>query len=259
MTTLPKIAIQLCTYNRYDEIKVTLEALQDNLIYPKDRITLYVCDDSSEPGYITKLKRLKLFKYWNTKFIITSENKGWGANVNNGLNQIEEDIIFFLEDDYVLTRALDLRIGVGLLVEKPHIGMLRYRATAGSRFIFHQFEADLSNLQMDSAFEDFEGAWYESVPTVPWHVTYLQLGGGSQDLYLYSHGPHLKYKAFHDFYGLYPEGLKLGHTEETFAHTVKHSMQADPHNAPGIAILPDWVTMQWDHIGISYQHSEWDE
>lgn len=258
MSDLPKIAIQLCTYDRYDEIKRTVEALQDNLKYPHDKISLYVCDDSSPGKYISKLKRLNLFHYWETSFISTPQNGGWGRNVNNGLKQIPEDYIFFLEDDYVLEYPLDLRIGVALLEKKPHLGMLRYRGSAGGHFVFHQFEADLSSFSKESSFVN-QDDWFEGAKTVPWKVTYLQFDSGSPELYIYSHGPHLKRKNFHSIYGMYPEGLKLGETEEVFAHSVKHRMRTDPQNSAGIVILPEWVVMRWNHIGKSFQHTEMDK
>jgi hypothetical protein len=76
-------------------------------------------------------------------------------------------------------------------------------------------------------------------------------------LNVYSHGPHLKTSKFHQYYGPYPEGSKLGETEEKFAHIVKDRLREDPH-APQIAIQPDWVSMRFDHIGTTFQHTEKD-
>ena len=250
---LPQIAIQICTYNRYNEIRKTVEALQKYLIYPKEKITLYICDDSSPGGYTQKLSRLNLFKYWTTHMVVTPSNVGWGGNVNHGLANIPEEIIFFIEDDYVLTKELDLRIGVLLLLEKSHIGMLRYRGTTGTRLVYHQFEANISRWA-----NVFSSAWYEGAPTVPYTFSYLHFDGNSPDIWLYSNGPHLKSKSFHDFYGPYPEGLKLGHTEESFAHLVKDKMRADPTHAPAIVILPEWIPMWFNHIGKSYQFTKED-
>lgn len=253
--SLPTIAIQICTYNRYSEIQKVVAALQRFINYPKDKVILYICDDSSPGDYIKKLKRLKIFKFWKTRFITTDKNSGWGANVNNGLRLIPEEYIFFTEDDYVLERPLDLRVGVGLLYIKPHIGMLRYRGSAGGHFVYHQFEAKLdvfgSELQGKDTLE-----WYEGSRTVPYRLTYLQFDGGSPQLYIYSHGPHLKHKSFHEYYGFYPEGKRLGETEESFAHTVKTTMRTKPNKSLGIAILPEWVPMHFDHIGVSFQHTE---
>lgn len=257
MTTLPEIAIQVCTYDRFDEICQTVLALQELLRYPKDRVKLYICDDSSPASYFNRLKKLKLFKFWDTTFLSTEKNSGWGANVNHGLNQIPQEYVFFIEDDYVLQRTLDLRIGVALLQQKPHLGMIRYRGSAGSNLVYHQFEAELSAYMNDSAFEG--EPWTQSIHGLAWKLTYLHIGGGSPDLYLYSHGAHLKRRNFHEFYGLYPEGMKLGHTEEAYAHIVKDRMRGMSDRAPGIAILPEWIPMWFDHIGRSYQNTEKDK
>lgn len=257
--SLPRIAIQICTYNRYAEIKKTVEALQKFLIYPKELVTLYVCDDATPGSYISRLKKLSLFKYWETQFIVSTDaegnptNLGWGGNVNNGLEIIEEDYIFFIEDDYVLEAPLDLRLGVALLETKQNLlGMVRYRGSAGGKYLYHQFETDISQF----AGELENDPWFEAARTVPYKLTYLQFDRASQTLYIYSHGPHLKHKRFHHVYGKYPVGKKLGETEESFAHTVKNRMFKDPKGSPGIAILPEWVPMRFDHIGKSFQHSK---
>lgn len=245
-TQFPAVTILICTYNRPDEIRATMEALIDNLAYPNVRVL--ISDDSTPGRYLSSLKRLKAFKHWPTTFVSTEQNAGWGANVNNGLKHVDTDYVFFLEDDYVLTTPLDLRVGVALMEAKADLlGMVRYRATAGEHMVLHQFEADITGLIPD---------FHEHHAYVPGRVTYLQLDSGSPSLWLYSHGPHLKHKRFHVFYGAYPEGLKLGQTEESYAHRVKDGMKT--HGAPGIAILPGWVTMRWQHIGTSYQGTEAD-
>lgn len=251
---LPNIALQICTYDRYELIQRTILLLQQHIKYPPELITVYICDDSSPSGYLAKLKKLKLLKTpWTTVFISTEKNSGWGKNVNNGLYYIPEEFIFFCEDDYLLTRDLDLIAGVTLLQARTNIGMLRYRGTAGEHHVYHQFEADLSN------FVPSDYMYMEAAGSLPNKCTYLQFDSGSPTLWLYSHGPHLKRRSFHAAHGLYPEGLKLGETEEIFAHIVKDNMRNFPYTMPAIAILPDWVPMHWEHVGVSYQHTDKDK
>ena len=248
MIEFPELTIVLCTYNRYDEIRLTVQALIERLIYPQDKVRLLIADDHSPDSYTTRLRRLKDFRYWDTAFAVTEENGGWGVNVNNALRHVATDYVFFIEDDYVLTQSLDLRLGVALLAEKHHLGMVRYRGTAGDHIVFHQFECDIRKYIPD--FRESMG--------LPGKLCYLHLDGGSPSLYMYSHGAHLKHRRFHDFYGMYPEGKKLGETEEGFAHIVKGKMRDDPANAPGLVILPEWIPIHFDHIGQSYQHTEFD-
>ena len=168
--------------------------------------------------------------------------------MNRALQRVETEYVYFQEDDYVLMRDLDLRLGVALLEAKAHLGLVRYDGMAGERAVLHVFEAEISAALAD----------YREGMALPGRVTYLQLDGGSPTPYLYSNRPHLKRRSFHAFYGLYDEGRKLGATEEAFAVRVKTMMRERPADAPGIAVLPDFIASQFDHIGRSYQHTEAD-
>lgn len=248
---LPKIAILIITYNRYNEIKKVKTALDGLVEYDRDRIQYIVTDDCSDTKHIGKVSKLKLFH--DTEFNLRKERGGWGKNTNDGINYILEnhpdiDYVLQVEDDYVLQRTLDLHRAVALLETKPHVGMLRFRGTAGTHCVYHQFESNVSEIYPD---------YNENYGQTPGRLTYLQLDGGSPTLYIYSNGPHFKRirnGGFHEFYGIYPEGEKLGITEEMYAHHVKDLMKTP--NAPGIAIFPDWVHMHWDHIGITWKDTE---
>lgn len=262
MPDFPHIALHLITFNRLETLQRTLEALRENLIYPQERLHIVISDDSTGGKYLSQIKRLKVLKEWGASVdvISTEERSGWGKHVNWAMGWIKKrfpvtDYIFFCEDDYVLTEKIDLRVGVALLEKRPNIGMLRYRGTAGTHCVYHQFEADIS---------DYLPEHDESAGQSLGRVSYLQLDSGSPTLYLYSHGAHLKrftsaegeYPDFHSFYGLYPEGLPLGSTEEQMAHLVKDAMKLT--DAPAIAILPNFIKMVFQHIGESYQGSEHD-
>lgn len=244
----PEVTVLICTYNRIHEILEVIEALNRYLQYA-GKVHWVVCDDSSPDDYQGKLARSRYFQQLGIKIVKTETNSGWAANVNWGLACVDTDYVFFIEDDYVLKTFLDLGRGVALLQNQPQIGMIRYRGTAGDEFTYHQHESDISQYQPD---------YMQSIGGVPGKLTYLDIDPNSKSLYIYSHGPHLKRRAFHDYYGFYPTGMKLGATEEAFAHTVQDKMRADPFGAPHIAILPDWIPMMFDHIGKSYQHTEFD-
>lgn len=244
MANLPEIAILIITYNRPDELRRTIQGLQEHLIYPSDKLHIVISDDSSPGNYLSSLKRTKALKEWGRNgvdFRVTEERSGWGKHVNGALAYVKQeypsvDYVFQIEDDYVLERDLDLSVGAKLLENRTNIGMLRYRGTAGTHCIYHQFESDD-------------------------HTTYLQMDNGSHSLYVYSNGPHLKrirshdnHPDFHAHYGLYIEGARLGDTEENFAHRVKDGMKLG--NAPAIAILPDWINMHFAHIGTTWQGSQ---
>lgn len=245
----PPLDIIIITYNRYADIQRTVDSLAHNLCYPLDKLRWLIADDATPGNYVARLKKLPLFQDIHAEFIPAEKNVGWGANANRALAYSTAPIVYQQEDDYELIRPIDLRLGVALLLEKANVlGMLRYRGTAGDRVLFHQFEANI---------EPYIPGFREQMGQ-PGMLTYLQLDGHSPSAYLYSNGPHLKTRRFHEVYGLYPEGRRLGDTEETMAVRVKGMMQTEPDKCPGIAILPENVPMIYDHFGISFQHSEAD-
>ncbi len=243
----PVVTIMVITYKRLNEIQQTLDALRKHISYPADKLRWLIADDSSGADYIESIKALKRFKALNLEFAVTPANGGWGRNVNHALSQIETEYVFQIEDDYLLRKPLDLRAGIALMETKPEIGMLRYRGIAGTHMVTHLMEADISAYLPDHQ---------DGVHMVPGKLQYCLLDSGSPTAYIYSNGAHLKRRSFHQFYGVYPEGQKLGATEETFCYTVKSAMKLP--NAPAIAILPDWFYMWFEHIGQSYQLTEED-
>lgn len=245
MANWPDVTIGIITYNRRAEIRHTVEALSQQLTY-SGRLRWLVADDSSPGRYIAGLKRLKLFKGLDATFITTEQRSGWGRNANHLLETCETPYLFFIEDDYVLQRPLNLDLGVALMESVKEVGMLRYRATAGAPMVLHQGEAYIGQLMPD--YRDGEGAYTQGM------VTFCVLDGGSPTLWLYSNGPHLKrVPMFHEFFGRYPEGQVLAKTEERYAHIVQDKMRENPAQSPWIAILPEWINMRWDHIGTSYK------
>jgi glycosyltransferase involved in cell wall biosynthesis len=244
MTDWPDVTIGIITYDRYDEIRQTVEALAEFVRY-SGQLRYVIADDSSPGGYVARLKRLRLFRDLDATFISTETNGngGWGVNANHLLGAVDSEYLLMLEDDYVLTRPLDLDPLVALMEDRPRIGMVRLRGTAGTHLKYTQFEADIRQRCPD----------FRQGVGVTGKLNFLLINGGSPDLWIYSNGPHLKRRLFHAYHGLYPQGFKLGETEERMAHRVKDGMQEKPDAAPWIAILPDWIAMQWLHIGTSYQ------
>ncbi len=245
---IPYLAVVIVTYNRIREFELTLESLDKHIVYPKDKLLYFIADDCSRTEVQAAHRAVCNARGIRYMYVSGAENVGWGANVNRVLKMIFPmtcNYVYFTEDDYVVRKPLDLELGVALLEAAPHVGMLRYRGTAGSKIKFIQREAILTQLPD-----------YVEACGIPGRATYLEIHPDSEDLYLYSHGPHLKRYDFHSYYGMYPEGLKLGHTEESYAHMVKNKY--GHLGAPAIAILPDWVPLWFDHIGTSFQHTELD-
>lgn len=250
---LPMVAVLILTYERHAELSLTLQALRARLVYPPDRLRFYIADDASPSG-TEALEGDPLFE--GVTWLVNEINRGWGFTVNQALKLIHGDdaidFVYFTEDDYVLTQNIDLVAAAAFMQEKRHVGLLRFRGTAGAPLVMHQFEADISAV-VGPDWHEGEGSY------VAGRLTYLQLDGHSPSAYLYSNGPHLRSKFFTKFYGYYSEGRQLGDTEEEYAIRVKGAMQQRPDDAPGIAILPDFIPMRFKHIGTSYQLTDADK
>lgn len=241
----PAVTVLICTFERNKELSNTIATLRNKLYYPN--LLWLICDDCSPSQYAIKLAASSDFYDLGLRVVNTVRNGGWGVNVNNGIDHVDTDLMFFLEDDKILHRPIDLRVGVAAMLMMPYVGMLRYRGTAGDHFILHHMEVDISEYL--PTYQDGVG--------LAGKLTYCLLDGGSPSLHVYSHGPHLKRKSFHNFYGRYPEGMKLGITEEAMEHQVKDRMLLD--GAPPIGILPEFIQNWWDDIGQSYQGTEFDK
>lgn len=240
---LPNVCIGIITYDRPKEIRETIAALLDLVVYPSDKLWWVVSDDSTPGSY---LKNLKGVLPKDRSFLLSTPTRGgWGRNANFLRKSVQTKYLFMIEDDYVLKKKLDLEAAVALMEAKPDIGMVRFRGTGGTHLVLHQLEADIDLPR------------YRDGLGLPGKITYLQIDSGSPSLYIYSNGPHLiNTETFIPFYGPYPEGRKLGETEEAYAHTVKDGMRRP--GAPAVVILPEWVSMHFDHIGKSYQNTELD-
>jgi len=247
MIEWPKIDIVVITYDRQDEILQTITALSKAIDYPADKLRWLIADDATPGDYQTRLSKTPLFKRLKCEFVPTPDgNAGWGANVNRALAYSTAPYILQIEDDYLIRKPLNLRAAIAAMEVTPHMGMLRFRGTAGERMIFHQCEADIRAWLPD----------YQDGVGLPGRLCYFLIDN-AQGLYIYSHGLHLKRSSFHAHYGKYPTGLKLGHTEETYAHTVQDMMRAN-EGSPVLCIQPEWVPLWLDHIGKSYQHGSLD-
>ena len=254
MTEFPPLTICIQTFRRLDELARTIDALHQNVLYPRDKLTWLIGDDASGGEFTERYKDL-IRRYHGllggVRVISTLENGGWGASANNAMKYITTPYVYHTDDDFILTRPLDLEIGVALLEAEKHIGMLRYASLAGSeKYVYQQHEADL-RAWFD---EPLSGAGARAGVLV-----YLTLAKESPSLYLYSQTPQLVHKArWFDYYGAFPTGVMLGEGEEKYCHHVKDKLLADD-SAPQIAVLPEWIPMHYQIVRPhSWQYSEFD-
>jgi hypothetical protein len=217
------VTVVFVTWNRREELFRTVEAFLKNVFYDHNLLTLHIADDNSPEPYIYDI--IKNWPEYNWTYSITNR-KGWGANVNAAFKVVGTDYIFLNEDDYVAQAPFNLQDGIRVLEEVPDIGCIRYNHLKGHL-----------GMRLD-------------VGQTPSQVHYLRIiKAESKFLYVYSNRPHLQHRRFWEAYGAYPEGMKLGETEETYAKWVFHKP------GPDVAILYNG-TIDYNHIGHSFQLSK---
>lgn len=156
--------------------------------------------------------------------VLHHAKQGLGQNLNNILNTAAKysPYVLQMDDDHILLQHMDLTPHLQYLEEQSTVAWIRLMEVAA-----HNYTADL------------RGRYWE----VRWD---------SPELYIPSMRPHLKHIHFHEFFGLYPEGLKLGQTEEGFCHVCREV--ALKSGGPKVAVPLNVLTeSSWSHVGDSWQ------
>jgi len=213
----PPISVIIPTYDRPWLLKKTLESLQENLVY-RGLIKYYL-------GFDGENGTGKMFSGNRDIIAIPGPNNGLGANLNRLIHAAESDLLFQLDDDHALCEPLRLDWHVMKLLEDETSGWIRF---------------------MGVAYHDYYGLLDGEYWRVLWK---------SPDLYIPSNRPHLKHRRFHDYFGLYEEGITLAETEEEFCKRCK--IKATERRAvtpPDVLIPLDNISERgWNHSGKSWQ------
>lgn len=212
---LPDITILIVTYNRLEILAATLIELNHHLRYA-GTIRYLICDDSEDPTPVDELAVKQIFAD-RIRVVHMAGRQGLGANVNNGLRNLETEIVLQTQDDYQPIKMLDLTPHVEKLLSDQAAGWIRLRCIGG-----HRFRAKL------------DGSYWR----VDWN---------SEELYIVSDQPHLKKKAFHEAFGYYPEGLKVGETENEWCAKAKAMAQGGAQYDMLIPINVD-TENSWAHV-----------
>lgn len=225
----PPVTVLIVTYDRPDEIRRVIAALEQHLVY-NGELRWHIADDGSPEGYLDNI--MLDFSHLNVATSI-SRRAGWGANVNRALKSLGTEYAFLCEDDYVALRDLNLSQGIALLEARRGIALVRYDGVQGHELTLHLTDTKTG--------------------LIPGKTHYMVIDKKSPHRNVYSNRPHLVHvKRFHGAYGWYPEGKKLGITESMYAQRVKR------RRGPDVAILVDGVPDAFEHIGQSRQNTELD-
>ena len=224
---MEELTVIIPTYNRPQILKYTVTNLLRNLRY-SNWIHFLIGNDGDED--------LDFGGGFDNIEVIPGPKRGLGANLNMLLKEVETDLILQLDDDHHLVQPLDInQFAQDLLNFKSQVGWIR---------LFLGTEEDLNN---DDPFYNFSAKMYGR---------YWFPMPGVDELYIPSNRPHLKHKRFHEYYGYYEEGLKLGETETDFCHQYAdlHQARAGERDRPWVVIpvaAPSFDT--WQHVGQSWQ------
>jgi len=244
----PNVGVIIPTYNRADIVCETIKLLCTCLHY-NGIITFYVGVDGDDDtrDRLEEMQDSWLFASHDKYKMVVLDGprrktgKGsLGANLNMLLRRSEEDIVIQMDDDHHLLEPLVLYRYVAYLMDNnPVAGWIRLYGIAN-----HHLTATLKG-----------SYWY-----VHWDSS------GDYSLYIPNNRPHIKHSRFHEFFGMYPEGLTLGETEEGFCHQcrdviTKHCGVLDyettmsenvPHVLIPLNLYPNSES-GWAHVGESWQ------
>lgn len=204
-----KLSVIVPTYNRPWILKKTIELLKKNLIYSGD-IVFYIGMDGD-------LSIGKMFAGHSDIICIPGPNNGLGANINRLIGACDSDYIFQMDDDHHLQQELDVTRHIQELEWNERVGWVRLMGCA-----YHNYRAKLKG--------DY------------WHIDW-----DSPEVYITSNRPHVKHRRFHEHFGMYPEGVKLGQTEEIFCQQCK-----DKYDKRYNVVMPV-RDIEWGHVGDSWQ------
>lgn len=229
MDTWPGVSILIPTYNRTQIVADTVSRLAQMLVYP-GALTFWLGVDNDKEdaaqvkSYVEKFSGATVNALNGPRRTNKRINGYLGANLNMLLKASTKDnILMQMDDDHRLLRKLDICEHVEKLVTDATCGWIRLMGVG-----FHNYCGCL------------EGRYWR----VKWD---------SAELYIPSNRPHIKHRRFHNHYGLYPEGLKLGETEERFCHQCK-DIALSTKTGPSVLVPLDVMTeSSWDHIGTSFQ------
>lgn len=228
----PNVMVGIPAYNRPDTICMTIGLLINSLKY-SGNVHIVVSEDGDFQATVEAVMKERRAdsacfpaititgKHIGTVTIVKGPQKGLGANLNHLLGIAETngyDFIINMDDDHWLMKPLDLDPHVKHLLEDEQAGWIRFYGIG-----HHDYVGELRGRY-----------WY-----VRWN---------SPSLYITSFRPHLKHIRFHKWFGKYPEGLKLGQTEESFCHQCKDI--ARKKGGPRV-LVPLLGDLDWEHgIGV---------
>lgn len=213
------IVIVLQTYKRTDYALPTIAAACRHLKYAGD-LLWYVADDGSPAAHVEAVVSA-LHQHGANVLGVHSERSYYGGNCNKAFDAVKDTspLAFWMEDDWVLSRDVDLWPYAALLMEREDIGMVRL---------------GYLNTGIRGQTIGNNGRIYWMLDRQPVESHQLVFAGH----------PSLRHRRYWDAYGYYPVIANPGETELAYAY------QFTVGSGPGIVWPVEWP--QWgnfQHIG----------
>lgn len=220
------LTVVLITYKRTDYAVRTIQALGTFLHYPT--WGWYISDDGSPSEHLEAVTAATVLTD-RPPVGSHSEAISYGAGANRGLTEAFKhgQLVLMLEDDWELTRPLDIWKWAALLMERPDIGMVR------TGYLNTGIRGDVisHNGSQYWTLDDTESRHHSS--------------------HAFAGHPALIHQRFFDSYGLYPERWQPGETE------LRMCWQISSQSGPAIVWPAELgAAGPWAHIG-GQQSYDW--
>lgn len=203
--TLPLVSVLFLTYKRVHLLKKAVANFRAHTAYP--RLELVIADDGSAKSIQAEILNLPADIY-----ALAPQNRGLGANFNQGLSRCTGKYILVIQDDWLCTGPPEyLREAVGVFENNPELGLINF---AGA-----DHPADLSQRLIGSM--------------EPCYVTPRALEGGPIEFFLYSDQPHLQSRTAVDSMGPYLESRDMEECEIDYNHRWKNQTRFKTAVFPG--------------------------
>lgn len=217
MAGVIKVYIVMTTYDRGDGVRTKVatesaESIAKNLSYPN--LHWIISDDGTtqHAAHVGSIKDGILRHTPDVPIdVVNVERRGVGASKNTSLRKVFEEtpIVLLTEDDWVLTKPLELLPYVQLLLDHATVGMVRLGYLGG---------------EMSAKLTAYSG------------ITFWELIQNS-GLYVYSGQISLRHQRFYDVVGFHNEALSAGEEELDMCH--RYNALNEGKSAPFI-IWPTW-------------------
>lgn len=188
------MCILLLTYNRLEYAKRTITSALRR-VKTKHDLFVHIASDGDTDEYIEALKLATVHAGPCIEIDVSnSQRSGYGANYNLATQTVHQyaDYVLVLEDDWELTRDLDLDIFIGTL-EELQAGCMRLGYVGFTQPLRGEFAASHGR-------------------------HWLRLDPSSPEPHVFAGHPRIESVAWERNVGPWPEGLLPGETEFSVAH-----------------------------------------